>query len=456
MVPQLPLDRLGAHRGPVIIPSDPVYDAARESFNALVDARPAVIVRPTGTADVRVAIEFARSVGLPVSIRGGGHSVAGHSVGDRSVMVDLRLLRDVSVDRQHRLVRVGGGCCWNDVDARTQSFGLAMPGGTFGDTGVAGLTLNGGLGHLIGAFGLTLDNLEAAEVVTADGQVVDVAARAEPELFWALRGGGGNFGVVTSFTFRLHEVYVMTGGVLVHRLDDATDVLTAFRDMRDELPDTVTCIPTLTGSAGWADGQPVLLTTIAGLGSPDEVAKTIAPLRARRPLLDTVSRMFYSQIQGLYGYMPFGLRNYWTGRFLTELDDDLIGFLVEHFAHGLAPGEASVLIEPFHGAASRVPVEDTAFPSRRARFNVSGLAHWDHPDRDLRAIEWATAVRDRLRPFSVGSYLNYVSDTEVDTAENAYGADVYTRLQAVKTAWDPDNIFRFNHNISPRPSAHTP
>ena len=315
MTSKLPLDGLSAHRGPVIAPTDSAYDTARESFNALVVARPEVIVRPTGAEDVRVAIDFARRMALPVSIRGGGHSVAGHSVGDGSVMIDLRLLRDVSVDRQRRLVEVGGGCCWNDVDARTQSFELAMPGGTFGDTGVAGLTLNGGIGHLIGAFGLTLDNLEAAEVVAADGRIIDVTAHSEPELFWALRGGGGNFGVVTSFTFRLQEVSVMTGGALVHRLDDATDVLKAFRDLRDELPDSVTCIATLTGGGGRVEERPVLLTTIAGLGSPSEVAKTIAPLRARKPLLDTVSPMFYSQIQGLYGYMPFGMRNYWTGRF---------------------------------------------------------------------------------------------------------------------------------------------
>jgi FAD/FMN-containing dehydrogenase len=447
------LDGLRAHRGPVIAPTDSAYDAARESFNALVDAQPEVIVRPTGAEDVRVAIDFARRMELPVSIRGGGHSVAGHSVGDGSVMVDLRLLRDVSVDRQRRLVQVGGGCCWNDVDARTQSFELAMPGGTFGDTGVAGLTLNGGIGHLIGAFGITLDNLEAAEVVAADGRMVDVTAHSEPELFWALRGGGGNFGVVTSFTFRLQEVCLMTGGLLVHHLDDATDVITAFRDLRDELPDSMTCIPALTSSSGRVDEPRVLLTTIAGLGSPSEVAKTIAPLRARKPLLDTVSAMFYSQIQGLYGYMPFGMRNYWTGRFLTELDDDLIGFLVEHFTHGPEPGEATVLIEPFHGAASRVPSEDTAFAFRHARFNVSGLAHWDHPERDNHAIEWAAAVRDRLRPLSAGSYLNYVSDTDADTVEDAYGAGVFSRLQAVKTAWDPDNVFRFNHNISPGPIA---
>lgn len=448
MTSHLPLDGLRAHRGPVIAPTDPGYDAARESFNALVDARPVAIVRPTGAEDVRVAIDFARRLELPVSIRGGGHSVAGHSVGDGSVMVDLRLLREVSLDRQRHLVQVGGGCCWNDVDARTQSFDLAMPGGTFGDTGVAGLTLNGGIGHLIGAYGLTLDNLEAAEVVAADGRVVEVTAHAEPELFWALRGGGGNFGVVTSFTFRVHEVSVMTAGALVHRLDDATEVLKAFRDLRDELPDSVTCIATLTGGGGRVDERPVLLTTIAGLGSPTEVAKTIAPLRTRKPLLDTVSRMFYSQVQGLYGYMPFGLRNYWTGRFLNDLDDDLIAFLVEHL-RGPEPGDASILIEPFHGAASRVPSEDTAFAFRHARFNVSGLAHWEQPERDSSGIEWAGSVRERLQPLSVGSYLNYVSDTEADTAEDAYGVGAFTRLQAVKTAWDPDNIFRFNHNISP-------
>ncbi len=437
------------HRGPVIGPGDAAYAAARESFNALIESRPAVIVRPTGPEDVRTAIGFARETGLPVSVRGGGHSVAGHSVGGGSVMVDLRLLRDVSVDLDRRVVHVGGGCCWNDVDARTQSFGLAMPGGTYGDTGVAGLTLTGGIGHLMGAFGLSLDNLAAAEVVSADGCVIHVGPDAEPELFWALRGGGGNFGVVTSFTFRVHEVSVMTGGLLIHRLDDAEAILGVFRDMRDELPDALTLMPALTSSEGLLDEKSVLFTTVAFLGSTAAADEAIAPLRARKPLLDTVGPMQYSQVQALYAYMPFGLRNYWTGRFLPELPDDLIGFLVEHFATSHPDSSNTVLFEPLHGVASRVSPDATAFGFRDARFNVSGLAVWEDPSLDSAEIAWAYGVRERLGPLSRGGYLNYVSDGSTDAVEDAFAPDAFARLRAIKTAWDPDNLFRFNHNITP-------
>ena len=426
-----------SHRGPVIGPGDAGYAAARESFNALIQASPDVIARPTGPEDVRTAIEFARETGLPVSVRGGGHSVAGHSVGDGSVMIDLRLLRDVSVDLDRRVVQVGGGCCWNDVDARTQSFGLAMPGGTYGDTGVAGLTLTGGIGHLIGAFGLTLDNLAAAEVVTADGRVIHAGPDVEPDLFWALRGGGGNFGVVTSFTFRVHEVSVMTGGLLIHRLDDAEATLGVFRDMREELPDALTLMPALTSSEGLIDEKRVLLTTVAFLGPAAAAAEAIAPLRARKPLLDTVGPMHYSQIQGLYAYMPFGLRNYWTGRFLPELSDDLIGFLVEQFATGHPDSSNTVLFEPLHGVASRVSPDETAFGFRDARFNVSGLAVWEDPSLDPAELSWAHEVRERLAPLSRGGYLNYVSDSSTDPAEDAFLPDAFARLRAIKASVGP-------------------
>ena len=229
-----------AVRGPVIGPDDAPYDRARGTFNALIDARPAVIVRPVDPADVSSAVRLAAERGLPVSVRGGGHSVAGHSVGQGGVMVDLRLFREVVVDPDARTAVVGGGCCWNDVDAATQAHGMAMPGGTYGDTGVAGLTLTGGIGHLIGAFGLTLDNLLSAELVTASGEVVVASEDREPDLFWALRGGGGNFGVVTTFTFRIHPVPLMAGGLLAHRAEDAAAVLKAFARMRDDLPDELT------------------------------------------------------------------------------------------------------------------------------------------------------------------------------------------------------------------------
>jgi FAD/FMN-containing dehydrogenase len=442
---------LGAvHRGPVIGPADVRFDRARRSFNALIEARPELIVRPVDDTDVAAAVGFARARGLGVSVRGGGHSVAGHSVGHASLMIDLRLLREITVDADAHRVLVGGGACWNDVDAPTQAAGLALPGGTYGDTGVAGLTLNGGIGHLVGAYGLTLDNLVSARLVTAAGEVIRASADLEPELFWALRGGGGNFGVVTEFEFALHQVPVMTGGVVVHALRDAAAALRAFRDMRAELPDALTLMPQLMPTADYVEEPRGLLTSVAYLGPPAEAGAALAPFRsAARPVFDNVGVAYYSQIQGLFPYLPFGLRNYWTGRFVETMPDDLIGHVVEDFARNNPGGDSSVLFEPLHGAAARTDPGGTAFAFRHARFNVSPMAIWADPALDEAQITWAQAIRERLRPLSTGGYLNYATDDSAETVEGAYGAQTFARLQAVKRAWDPGNLFRHNHNIPP-------
>ena len=439
------------HRGPVLVAGDDAYERARTSFNALVDARPEVIVRPIGPADVATAIRFAAAEHLPVSVRGGGHSVAGNAIGEASVMIDLRMLREVEVDPDARTVRVGGGCCWNDVDARTQSYGMAMPGGTYGDTGVAGLALTGGIGHLMGMYGLSLDNLLAVELVTAASAVLEVDAASEPDLFWALRGGGGNFGVVTTFTFRIHEVPMMTGGILVHRLEDATAVLRAFAELRSTIPPELTVMPAIGGAEGRADDEVVVLTTVAYHGTGPAADEAIAPLRSPAPVVDDIAHLHYSQVQSLYAYMPFGLRHYWTSRFTEEFPDDLIDFLVDHHASGPHGNHNTLLFEPLHGAAAAVPEDATAFASRRARFNVSGIAVWEDPALDAEEIAWAGAVRDRLEPLAVGGYLNYATDP-TDVA-GAFGGGHLERLRAVKRAWDPDNLFRFNHNIAPADDA---
>lgn len=416
----------------------------------MVDARPAVIARPVDAADVARAVQFARSEGLPVSVRGGGHSVAGHGVGPASVMIDLRLFREVQVDAASRIARVGGGACWNDVDAPTQAEKLAMPGGTYGDTGVAGLTLTGGIGHLIGVHGLTLDNLVHARLVSADGEMVEVDADREPDLFWALRGGGGNFGVVTEFGFALHPVYLMTGGVLGHTMEDAAAVIRIFRDMRATLPDELTLMPTITDLSAYGAAGTGLLTSVAYLGTPEQAAPWLAELRAvARPVFDRVGPIRYHQVQGLFGYTPFGLRHYWTSRFVEELNDAVIDFLVGVAAEPAPdPGaKLELLFEPVHGAASRVPVAATAFPFRSAAFNVSGLSIWNNPDSDAEMIARAGRVRDCLTPWSHGGYLNYSMDDVDRTLETTFGPALWARLQAVKRRWDPDNVFRFNHNI---------
>jgi len=439
------------HRGPVITPDDRRFDAARRTFNASIEARPAVISRPVDSRDVAAAIAFARAHDLPVSVRGGGHSVAGHSVGEGSVMVDLRLLREVDVGPVARTATVGGGACWNDVDAPSQSFGLAMPGGTYGDTGVAGLTLTGGIGHLTGAYGLSLDNLLSAEVVTADGRVIRANRDDEPELFWALRGGGGNFGVVTEFVFQLHEVPLMTGGFLIHRLQDAPEALRAFARMRDDMPSALTLMPQLLPSAGLIEADHVLLTSVAFLGAADRASEVLAPLRSPRPLFDNVGPAYYSQLQALYPYMPFGLRNYWTGRFIDDLSDDLIDFMVEHLAGAPAAGYGGILFEPLHGAVSEVHPSATAFAFRSARFNVSPMAVWEDPADDEGQLACAAAARDRLQPLSRGGYLNYATDDSEETVEGSFGSENFRRLRSIKATWDPDNVFRFNHNIAPAP-----
>jgi FAD/FMN-containing dehydrogenase len=365
-------------------------------------------------------------------------------------MIDLRLLREVTVDADAQRVLVGGGACWNDVDAAAQGAELALPGGTYGDTGVGGLTLAGGIGHLTGAYGLTLDNLVSARLVTAAGEVIWAAAGREPELFWALRGGGGNFGVVTEFEFALHPVLVMTGGVVIHSLRDAPAALRAFRDMRAELPDALTLMPQLMPVADYVEEPRGLLTSVAYLGPPAEAAAALAPFRsAARPLFDNVGINYYSQLQSLFPYLPFGLRNYWTGRFVETMPDDLIDDLVEDFAQNNPDVYSAMLFEPLHGAVARVDPAATAFAFRHARFNVSPMAIWADPALDQAQVTWAQTVRDRLRPLATGGYLNYATDDSPETVEDAYGAQTFARLQAAKRTWDPGNIFRHNHNIPP-------
>jgi len=366
-------------------------------------------------------------------------------------MVDLRLLREVSVDPSARRATVQGGACWYDVDARTQGFELAMPGGTYGDTGVGGLTLTGGIGHLTGLYGMTLDNLVAAELVTASGEVVRTSQANEPEVFWAIRGGGGNFGVVTEFVFDLHPVQVVTGGLLVHRLEDAPAVLRAFADMTPLAPDELTCMPQLMPTALAGDPRQALVTSVAFAGPLGDAATVIRPLvEAAEPILSTVGPMVYQQLQGMFEAMPFGLRNYWTGRFVKELPDGLVESLVEHHATSPAESYNAMLFEPFHGAAARVDALETAFGHRDARFNVTAFTVWEDELLDNYELQWAATARGMLTPFSTGGYLNYATDDAPETVSGAFGPEIFQRLQAVKSVWDPGNTFRFNHNIPPR------
>ena len=434
------------HRGPVIVPDDTGYDAARTTFNGMIDRRPVVIARPLDVDDVVTAVAFARDSDLPVAVRGGGHSVAGHCIGDGSCVVDLRLMRNVVVDPDAGTATCGGGSLWEDLDPACLRHGLATPGGTFGDTGVAGLTLGGGIGHLVGLHGLTLDNLIGATVVTAAGGVVHASDDENADLFWALRGGGGNFGIVTDFTFRLHPVGRLLGGLLMYRLEDAGDVVPLWRELMLEAPDNLATFAQTTRSG--MTGEETTLVSVAYFGEPEEGYEAVQPLLDAAPVVgNTLRPMYYAELQEIFGRMPFGIRHYWSGRFLRELPDELIDMTVERYRAG---DLGSVLFEPLYGAAKRVPPEATAFSGREANYNATFVSSWLQPDGDERGIETARTYSSELGPWATGGgYINYASESVGDGLQTEFGAERFGRLKEVKRHYDPDNRFRFNHNISP-------
>jgi FAD/FMN-containing dehydrogenase len=365
-------------------------------------------------------------------------------------MLDLRLLRGVEVDETSRVAEAGGGATWNDFDPACQRHGLATPGGTFGTTGIAGLTLGGGIGHLNGRYGLTLDNLLQAEVVTADGRVLLTSEDAYPDLFWALRGGGGNFGVVTRFFYRLHELPPLTAGLLVYDYEHASAVMRTFRDVVEDTPDELTLFLVL--GRNRETGDPVLVVSVCWTGDSEDARGRLDSLRSMPGLVfDDVRPTSYLQLQAVFGETPFGLRHYWKGHFVEALPDELIEFVVEHLADRRSL-RGGVLIEPLQGQARRVPDEATAFANRHAAFNMSGMSIWESPDDDDEQIAWARAFGDGVGPYSSrgGGYLNYMgADEPLERVEAAFGAEKFARLRELKRDFDPDNIFRQNQNIPP-------
>lgn len=388
---------------------------------------------------------------LPVAIRGGGHSVAGHSCCEGGLVVDLRALRHVTVDPVERRVRAGGGTTWREFDPACLEHGLGMPGGTFDTTGIAGLTLGGGIGYLIGAYGLTLDNLVAARVAMLDGRIVTASAEEEPELLWALRGGGGNFGVVTEFEYQLHPVSTIYGGLLVYSLAKAGKGLRAFREVMEDAPDELTLI----AAVGDEDDERAFAVFVCFLGDDARGEQLVEPLRELGPVEDEVRRRPYLELQRITGELPFGRRHYWKSHFVRDFPDEAIEVTVDQYTSRARNVRGSILIEPFHGAARRVPVDETAWNERSARYNASALAIWDDPADDEAEIAWARAYASALEPWCTaggGGYLNYGShDEPAERVRAAYGDEKFARLQTVKRRWDPENRFRFNSNIPPAP-----
>jgi FAD/FMN-containing dehydrogenase len=441
----------------VVLPGDAGYDEARATFNATIDRRPAAIVMPGSTADVAAAVRWARDEELPIAVRGGGHNVGGLAVADDALVIDLRAMREVVVDPARRRVRVGGGALWEDVDRATTTHDLAMPGGTFGDTGVGGLTLGGGIGWLMGTSGLSCDTLVRAEVVTADGSIAIAGEGGDPELLWALRGAGGNFGVVTEFEFTLQPVGLLYAGYISIPIASATAALRTLAGFAREMPPELAVFAG--GPTAWveedatepAEGAPIVFDiTVVYQGRQDEAERVIAPLLALPRVGHSLRPRTYLDAQAMSGTLPFGLRHYWKGHFLRELDDAAIADIGR--AMDGAVGSSFVLLEALSGAARHEPEGGAAFGQREARWNVSGMGIWEDPDDDPLHIGWVRAFADDLRPASLtgAGYANYAPvDETPERVIAAFGADRFARLGRVKRRYDPDNVFRFNLNIPP-------
>ena len=428
------------------------YDDARRVHNGLIDKRPAIIARCSGTADVADAVKLARSMNLEIAVRGGGHNVGGRGTVDNGLMIDLAPMKGIHVDAAKRTARAQGGVLWRELNRETQVHGLATTGGVVGSTGLAGLTLGGGLGWLMTKYGLALDNLRSAEMVLADGSIVRAAADENPDLFWAIRGGGGNFGIAASLEYALHPVGPMiTGGLVAHPLQNARDVLRFFRETCATLPDEMMMAAgLLTAPDGSGNKLVGLLAAHCGTLAQGEAA--VKPIKAfGPPVMDAMGPISYCQQNGLLDpSLPKGALNYWKSHFLTELSDDAINAMIDAFSRCPSP-MSQMVIEHFHGAASRVPVKDTACALRITGFNVVIISQWmDAKDND-RCIKWGRDTYAALEPY-LGSarYLNYFDvDEPGDPAAVAYGEN-YARLRELKTKYDPENIFHINVNIRPR------
>jgi FAD/FMN-containing dehydrogenase len=444
-------------RGPVILPEDPAYDTARRVWNAMVDKRPGAIARCTGVADVMHAVRSAREAGVTLSVRGGGHNIAGNALCDGGLTIDLSEMRTVHIDPQTRRAHVSPGALLADLDHEAQAFGLATPLGINSTTGVAGLTLGGGFGWLTRRFGLTIDNLVAADVVTADGQRLRAAEDEHTELFWALRGGGGNFGVVTRFEFALHPVGPeVLSGLVVYPFDQAPGVLAKYSESIPQMPDELSVwavlrkAPPLPFLPPSIHGREVVIFAVAySLESGNGMREIESVRRFGDPIGEHVGRAPYSVWQQAFDpFLTPGARNYWKSHNFTGLSDGVITTIID-YARRLPSDQCEIFIGQLGGAASRVAPDATAYPHRDANLVMNVHARWDQPIQDEDCIGWARSFFEAAKPYATGGvYSNFLTADELARTGAAYGVN-YDRLAAIKRQYDPDNFFHVNWNIPP-------
>jgi FAD/FMN-containing dehydrogenase len=443
--------------GELLREGDPGYDESRRVFNAAIDRRPAVIARCSGVADVMAALAVAREQGLDVSVRGGGHSVAGHAVVEGGLMIDTRPMNRVRVDPERRTAWCGGGANWGELDRDTQAFGLAVTGGRMADTGVGGLTLGGGSGWLERKYGFTVDSLISADVVTADGRYVVASEDRNADLFWALKGGAGNFGVVTGFEFALHEVGpIVFGGMMLFQIDGAVELLKAYRGFMEGAPDeicggaAVLCAPPEEFVPEAIRGQPVLAVIACYVGPVDAGERAFAPLREWGPALEMLGPMPYTAVQGLIAPgNPPGRYHYWKAGLLGELDDAAIETFVARASDVMSPFTASLML-PMGGAIPRVGEHDTPLAFRDAKWNYHLLGQCADPAELERNIAWTRDFDRAMAEYAEAAvYVNFTGDPSAGAVEAGFGPENYARLVEIKRAYDPENVFRSTANIPP-------
>ena len=458
--PTIEAERLRAGvRGPVILPADPGYDAARAIWNGAIDRRPACIARCTGVADVVAAVGFARERDLLVAVRSGGHGVGGHALCEGGLVIDLSPMKGIRVDPVARTARAEAGVLWGELDRETQLFGLATVGGIVTHTGIAGLTLGGGIGWLMRKHGATVDNLLSADVVTAQGEIVTASVEENPDLFWAIRGGGGNFGIVTSFEYRLHPVGpIVLAGPVFHPLEDAPQVLRLYREFIAAAPDELTTIfdlsvaPPLPFLPEEVHGKPIVMVGACYAGSPDDGAEVVRPLKQfGRPIVDLLEPKPYTALQSMFDpLVPHGWHRYWKSVELPSLSDDAIDTLIEHSSAPTSPKSYTIVFQ-LGGALARVGEDETAFSQRDTAHNVNINAVWTEEDPDgERHSAWARDFFDAMQRHAGGRvYVNFLGEEGGNRVRQAYGARNYERLVELKRAYDPTNFFRLNQNIEP-------
>jgi len=448
-------------RGRLLTSLSQGYDEARTIWNAMIDRRPALIARCAGAADVIQAVNIGRQHSLVMAVRGGGHNIAGNAICDGGLVIDLSPMKSVRVDPEHKTARVEPGITLGEFDHEAQAFGLATPTGINSTTGIAGLTLGGGFGWLSRSLGLSIDNLISADVVTASGELMKASETENPDLFWAIRGGGGNFGVVTSFEFRLHKIGPeVLSGIIIHPLDAAPDVLSFYGDFIKNTPDEFVCwyvlrkAPPLPFLPEEWHGKEILALAVCYNGSIEEGERIAAPLRNfRKPLADIIAPHPFTAWQAILDPLLVpGLRNYWKSHDFRELSDGLIDVLMD-YASRIPDPQTEIAFAQIGGAVSRIPSDATAYGHRDAQFVLNVHCRWEDPAKDAECIAWARELFRAAAPFATGSvYVNFMTQEETDRIRAAYGGN-YDRLVELKNKYDPTNLFRLNQNI--RPTART-